>query len=92
MVSKKWTFLWIRDLRIKIQALLSTQICLWRRQSDLTTGFIASSQVFSANLRDAIKEIKKEMEKADLQVMFVEMGLDPTNFEYHIIDVVEQKS
>ena len=35
-------------------------------QSDLTTGLIATSQVFTANPRDAIKEIKNEMEKVDL--------------------------
>ena len=80
---------------MKMQALLSTQTSLWRRiqeQSDLATGFIVALQALSANLGDTIKELKKEQKKAYLQVMFVEMGLDPINFEEQIANVVEQKN
>ena len=62
------------------------------KQSDLSTMLIVASQVFSTNPRDAIKELKKEMEKANLLVMFVEMGLDPANFEDQIANDVEQQN
>ena len=49
-------------------------------QSDLFTGLIAASQVLFANLGNAIKELEKDLEKVDLQAMFVEMGLDLCQF------------
>ena len=65
-------------------------------QSDLFTGLTAALRVLSANTKDAIKELEKDLEKdlekADLQVMLVEMGLDPANFEEEIANVVEQEN
>ena len=61
-------------------------------QSDLFTGLTAASRVLSTNPKDAIKELEKDQEKADLQAMLVEMGLDPTNFEEEIANVVEQEN
>ena len=58
-------------------------------QSDLTIGLIEASQVLSTNPRDTIKELEKEMEKANLRAMFVEMGLNPANFEDQIANAVE---
>ena len=61
-------------------------------QRDLTTRHIVALQVFSTNFGDAIKELKKEQEKENLRMMFVEMGLNPTNFEQQITNVVEQQN
>ena len=61
-------------------------------QSDLFTGLTATSWVLSANLEHAIKELKKNLKKANLWAMLVEMGLDPTNFEEEIANVVEQQN
>ena len=61
-------------------------------QSDLFTGLVAASQVLSANLEDAIKELKKDQEKANLRAMFVKMGFDPANFEEEIANAVEQQN
>ena len=57
-------------------------------RSDLFTRLTTASRVLSANPRDAIKELKKDLEKADLRAMLVKMGLEPANFEEQIANVV----
>ena len=61
-------------------------------QSDLFTRLTAASRVLSANPKDAIKELEKDQEKADLRAMLVEIGLDPANFEKEIANAVEQEN
>ena len=48
-----------------------------------------ASQVLSANPRDAIKELQKEMEKVDMRAMLIKMVLDPARFEDDIANVVD---